>query len=615
VPFIEDYALIGDTHSAGLVSKSGSIDWLCLPRFDSGAVFAALLDDRTGGCWRISPHDDWRSSRRYRTDSMVLETSFETFAGTATVVDCLPLEERSDPRMPRHAFPHEVVVRVVRGIRGATRFRMVFEPRFDYGFVVPWFRRRPGAIEAVGGPDALVLRADVPLDMVESSVGADFTVEEGETKTFIAAYHPSHESPDKPIEPRHGAHLIEATDRYWKGWAARCRYEGRWRSEVVRSLLTLKALTYSPSGGIVAAATTSIPEAIGGQRNWDYRYCWLRDATYLLDVLLAQGYTQEAVEWRDWLLRAVAGDPEDMQIMYGVLGERRLIEYELHWLAGYEKSLPVRVGNAAVDQLQLDVYGELMDTFHSARRAGIETTDEAWDLECRIVEFVRRSWREPDEGIWEVRSGREHFVHSKVMAWVALDRAVKAVELAHMRGPVRAWRAERDAVRAEILSRGFDAGRGAFRRAYGTDELDASLLMMPLVGFLAVGDHRMKGTIDAIERELVVDGFVQRYRTESARDGLPPGEGAFLLCTFWLAQCRLLLGRRDEAEELFAGLVGLCNDVGLLSEQFDARLGRFVGNFPQAFSHTALVTTALALDAPEHALARGRSHPLGDRIA
>jgi GH15 family glucan-1,4-alpha-glucosidase len=402
-------------------------------------------------------------------------------------------------------------------------------------------------------------------------------------------------SPTRPVLPRHARHLVDVTDRYWRQWASRCRFRGTWRSVVVRSLLTLKALTYSPSGGVVAAATTSLPESLGGARNWDYRYCWLRDATYLLEALLAQGYTAEAREWRDWLLRAVAGDPGDIQVMYGVLGERRLLEHELAWLDGYEGSRPVRVGNAAVDQLQLDVYGELMNAFHAARRAGIETTDEAWDLEREIAGFVTSNWTEPDEGIWEVRSGREHFVHSKVMAWVAFDRALAAARRWGLPGPVRQWREARAAVRAAVLGDGFDPKRGCFRRAFGSEELDASLLLLPLVGFLPATDPRMRATIEAIESDLVRDGLVSRYRTDISDDGLPPGEGSFLMCTFWLAECLLMLGRRAEAEALFERLVRLSNDVGLLSEQYDAPTARLVGNFPQAFSHTALVTTAVAL--------------------
>ncbi|CAN5564134.1 glycoside hydrolase family 15 protein [soil metagenome] len=605
---IEDYALIGDTHSAGLVGRDGSLDWLCLPRFDSGATFGALLDPVTGGRWRIAPSEEWTSTRSYREHTLVLETTFETSQGSARLVDCLPLEEVSDPQRPREVYPYEVVVRVVQGLSGSVAFDMTYEPRFDYGYVVPWFRRVDDAIEAVGGPDALVLRGDAPLDVGDACVKSRFTVAAGESVAFVAAHRPSHVSPSVPLRPDDCEHLIEFTTRFWREWAARCSYEGRWKEAVIRSLLTLKALTFSPTGGIVAAATTSLPEAIGGERNWDYRYCWLRDATYMLDVLLEQGYTDEADEWRDWLLRAVAGDPADLQIMYGVRGERRLLEHELPWLAGYEGSKPVRVGNAAVDQFQLDVYGEVLDSFHSARRAGIATTEDAWRLECSIVEFVCKHWGDPDEGIWEVRSGRQHFVQSKVMAWVAMDRAVRAIEGHDLPGPVERWRLVREEIRKDVLERGYDDELGCFTRAYGSTELDASLLMLPLVGFLPADDDRMRATIEAIERDLVSDGLVLRYRTESTPDGLPPGEGTFLMCSFWLAKCWSLLGRRAEALALFERLVGLCNDVGLLSEQYDAQLGRLVGNFPQAFSHTALVTTAMAFEGPvsPEYMSRGR---------
>jgi GH15 family glucan-1,4-alpha-glucosidase len=594
---IEDYALLGDTHSAGLVSRDGSIDWLCLPRFDSGSVFAAILDERTGGRWRIAPAGDFSSSRRYRKDTLVLETVFETASGSAVVIDCLPIEEHSDPAMPRQVFPHEVVVRIVRGLEGNVALSMLYEPRFDYGYVTPWFRKQDDGVEAVGGPDAFVLRGQVPLQIDDCSVTADFEVDEGQSVAFIAAYRPSHVKPETPVAPDDCDHLVEVTTEYWRRWAARCSHDGPWREEVMRSLLTLKALTYSPTGGIVAAPTTSLPEALGGVRNWDYRYCWLRDATFTLDVLLDHGFTAEAQEWRSWLLRAVAGEPEDLQIMYGVRGERRLLEHELDWLEGYEGASPVRAGNEAHDQFQLDVYGEVMDSFHSARRAGLETDDAAWALERNIVEFVCARWKEPDEGIWEVRSGREHFVHSKVMAWVAVDRGIKAVEHWGKEGPVARWREVRDLVRSEVLERGYNSERGTFVRAYGSSQLDAALLMLPLVGFLPAADDRMRRTIDAIAEELVSDGLVLRYHSSEASDGLPAGEGTFLMCTFWLADCFMLLGRLDEARAMLERLLGLSNDVGLLAEQYDTHAKRLVGNFPQAFSHTGLVTTAAALTA------------------
>jgi GH15 family glucan-1,4-alpha-glucosidase len=592
---IEDYGFIGDTHSAALVGRDGSIDWLCLPRFDTGSIFGALIDPDGGGRWRLAPKGEWTSTRRYRDDTMVLETTFETPGGSAVLVDCLPLEEESDPERPREVWPHEVVVRIVRGISGIVKWDMACEPRFDYGYVMPWLRPSRGGVEAVGGPDALLLCSDARLWIEGHSVRSSFQVSEGESVAFLAVYRPSHENPGAPLVPADAERLVDTTADYWRRWAAHCRYAGRWRKVVVRSLLTLKALTYSPTGGIVAAPTTSLPESIGGKRNWDYRYCWLRDATYMLDVLLEQGYTAEAEEWCNWLLRAVAGDPRDIQIMYGVRGERRLFEVELPWLGGSEGSKPVRVGNAAVEQFQLDVYGEVMDSFHSARRAGISTTEDAWELECHIVDFVAEHWHEPDEGIWEVRSGREHFVHSKVMAWVAIDRAIKAVERFGLAGDVEEWRVVRAEIQNDVLDRGFDEGLGHFTRAYGSKELDANLLMLPLVGFLPATDGRMRATIEAIERDLLMDGFVVRYRSERVIDGLPTGEGAFLMCTLWLATCLKLLGRDRDAVVLFERIVGVCNDVGLLSEQYDPDARRLVGNFPQVFSHTALATTAMAL--------------------
>ena len=595
---IEDYALIGDTHSAGLVSNQGSIDWLCLPRFDSAALFAALLDNERGGYWSIRPVEDTVAvSRRYIPDTLVLETTFATTTGTITLTDCLAFEEGSRPESPEAVYTKDVLLRVVSGVRGSVPMRVDYAPRFDYGNIVPWLRRRGAVLEAVGGPDAVDLHCDVDLDLDHATASGDFTVEAGDEVAFLAAYHPSHQHRDVQLSPDESSRLIQRTVDFWRRWAARCTYDGRWREQVMRSLLTLKALTYSPTGGIVAAATTSLPEKIGGVRNWDYRYCWLRDATFSLDVLLESGYTAEAVAWRDWLLRAVAGDPEELLIMYGLQGERRLPELELEWLSGYEGSRPVRIGNAAAQQFQLDVYGEVMDSFHSAARAGIEPMDAAWDLQREIVDFVCDHWDEPDEGIWEVRSGRRHFVHSKVMAWVAIDRGVKAIDQRAREGPRDRWEKTREVIKEEVLRRGYDEGRGSFIRAYDEPELDASLLMLPLVGFIDVHDPRMTSTIDAIARELTHDGFVSRYRTHDSDDGLPPGEGAFLLCTFWLADCYALMGRVEEAEAIMERLIGLCNDVGLLSEQYDPVAQRLLGNFPQAFSHVALVTTAMTLQA------------------
>ena len=590
---IEDYALIGDTHSAALVSRDGSIDWLCLPRFDSPSCFGALLDEHEGGRWRIAPESDGVSViRSYRPDSLVLETIFESADGAVRLTDCLPFERGSRPDSPRGIHTQDVIVRVVDGLSGSVPMTMDFTPRFDYGHIVPWFTRHGDAIEAVGGPDALSLAADAPLDLKPGAVTADFVVNQGNCFAFIARYHSSHMRAEH-MDTENCHELIERTDEFWREWTHMCRYTGAYRDEVLRSLLTLKALTYSPTGGIVAAPTTSLPEAIGGARNWDYRYCWLRDATFTLDVLLEHGYTSEAREWQDWLHTAVAGDPDDLQIMYGVMGERRLVELELDWLAGYEGSKPVRVGNAAVEQFQLDVHGEVMDSMHSARRAGIKTTTEAWDLEKAIIEHVCEHWREPDEGIWEVRSGRQHFVHSKVMAWIALDRAVSAVDTFGLAGPVERWKKTRSQIKDEIMANGVGRNGTCFVRAYGVEEMDASLLVLPLVGFIDATDERMQSTIGIIQKELMTeDGLVRRYDSDKAPDGLPPGEGMFLLCSFWLVDCLVLLGRRAEAEEIFERLLKLRNDVGLLAEQYDPLLGRQVGNFPQAFSHIALATSA-----------------------
>jgi GH15 family glucan-1,4-alpha-glucosidase len=609
---IEDYGLIGDTHSAALVSRDGSIDWLCLPRFDSPSCFGAILDPTVGGHWRISPESgDFSTDRSYRRDSMVLETTFHTSTGSSTLIDCLPLEGGDDRGDPRTVQPRDVVVRVIRGRSGSVPMTMSYAPRFDYGEIVPWMRVTERGIEAIGGPDALDLQASVPVELDRHVAGASFEIDEGQSVYFAASYRRSHLR-GRPLDLEEDSEkLIDRTDDFWRGWAARCTYDGRWREEVVRSLLVLKALTYSPTGGIVAAPTTSLPEDIGGVRNWDYRYCWLRDATFELEELLDHGYTEEAAEWRDWLLRAVAGDPEDLQIMYGVRGERRLTEIELGWLRGYEGSHPVRIGNAAVNQLQLDVYGEVMDALHSAERAGNPATPESWELQKSIVECVCELWREPDEGIWEVRSGRCHFVHSKVMAWVALDRAVSMVENFGRRGPVDHWRAVRSEIREEVLTKGYDQRLGRFTRAYDDVEVDAALLILPLVGFLDATDERMSRTIDAVENELLLDGFVHRYKTDRATDGLPGGEGSFLMCTLWLVDCLVLLGRHDQAEKLFESVLSVRNDLGLLAEQYDVERKRLVGNFPQAFSHVAVVTAATGLERAGQSPGLRRGHREG----
>ena len=577
---IEDYALIGDTQTAALVGRDGSIDWLCLPRFDSAACFAALLGGHEHGHWQLAPTEEpVASSRRYRGDSLVLETTFTTSHGVVKVVDCMPPRAR-DPDL----------VRVVEGVSGRVAMRMELVIRFDYGRSVPWVRRLDGRLYAVAGPDALVLDTPVATRGEAMTTTAEFSVAAGERVPFVLEWHPSHEGPGLPVDAEEA---VEDTRLWWEQWVSRCTYEGEWRDAVVRSLVTLKALTYAPTGGIVAAPTTSLPEQLGGVRNWDYRFCWLRDATFTLYALMSAGYQDEAQAWRDWLLRAVAGAPSDMQIMYGCGGERRFPELVLDWLPGYEGSRPVRVGNAAVAQFQLDVFGEVMDSLHQARRIGISPDPFSWALQRALMQFLESRWQEPDEGIWEVRGPRRHFTHSKVMAWVAADRAVKAVERFGLEGPAPRWRGLREQIKAEVCERGWDARRQTFTQSYGGTELDAALLMMPLVGFLPAADHRVQGTVAAVERELCEDGFVHRYtQPDDGVDGLPPGEGAFLACTFWLADNYALAGRHGEARETFERLLAVRNDVGLLAEEYDVAARRQVGNFPQAFSHLPLVNTA-----------------------
>jgi GH15 family glucan-1,4-alpha-glucosidase len=591
---IEDYAMIGDTHTAALVGIDGSIDWLCLPRFDSGAMFAALLGDESSGCWKIAPQDvEIRSvKRRYRGDTLVLETEFETATGVARVVDAMmPLPEE------------HVVLRLVEGISGRVQMRSKLLIRFDYGNVVPWVRRVDGCITAVAGPDALALRSDVKHHGRDMATVGDFEIRNGESLAFELHYHRSHRhAPDK-LDVRA---MIDRVEAWWASWMTGFSYDGRWQDAVRRSVVTLKGLTYGTTGGIVAAATTSLPEQLGGVRNWDYRFCWLRDATITLIALTDAGFTAEAAAWREWLLRAIAGDPADLQIMYGVAGERRLPEWEVPWLGGYQGAAPVRVGNAAVDQFQLDVYGEVMDALHVARDTshhlpggtgisgdgGPSIQDISWSLQRKLMDFLETGWSQPDEGIWEVRGPRRHFVHSKVMAWVAVDRAIKGVEEHKLRGPVDRWKALRGQIRNDILTKGYDSERGTFTQYYGSRELDAALLNIPLVGFLPGSDERVKGTVAAIERELMSDGFVRRYSTTEDVDGLPPGEGAFLACTFWLADNYAAVGRLDEAVTLFERLLDLRNDVGLLAEEYDPVHRRMTGNFPQAFSHVPLIYVA-----------------------
>jgi GH15 family glucan-1,4-alpha-glucosidase len=577
---IEDYALIGDTQTAALVGKDGSIDWLCFPRFDSGAIFAALLGTEQHGRWLLAPAAETRAvRRRYRGETLVLETEFDTDEGTVRLIDFMP---------PRGEAPD--VVRIVEGVRGRVEMRMELRLRFDYGRVVPWLYREQGDLVAVAGPDAVWLRTPVPTVGRDLATHAEFSVGAGDRAPFVLTWRASHLPPPEPVDP---VEELGLTEGYWQGWVSACTYDGEWRDAVVRSLLTLKALTYAPTGGIVAAATTSLPEQLGGVRNWDYRFCWLRDATITLQSLLYSGFQSEAQAWRKWLLRAIAGDPAKMQIMYGVAGERRLTEYVADWLPGYDGN-PVRIGNAAAEQFQLDVYGEVLDALHQGRRSGLKRHDPSWALQVKLMEFVEEHWTDPDEGIWEVRGGSQHFTHSKLMAWVAADRAVKAVEDFGLDGPADRWRALRDEMRREVLSKGYDEERQTFTQYYGSHELDAALLMVPLVGFLPATDRRVRGTVAAIERELLQDGFVQRYTQVpgDSVDGLPAGEGAFLACTFWLADNYALMGRRDEAREVFERLLSLRNDVGLLSEEYDPKAGRLVGNFPQAFSHVPLIDTA-----------------------
>jgi GH15 family glucan-1,4-alpha-glucosidase len=579
---IEQYALIGDTQTAALVADDGSIDWLCVPRFDSGACFAALLGDERNGHWGLAPAAGGRATRRaYRHDTLVLETEFATPDGAVRIVDCMPVRDRSVD-----------LVRVVEGVRGRVPMTMELIVRFDYGSVVPWVRAIDGAVQMLAGPHGLRLTSPVPVVGADLRHRAEFVVNEGDQLPFVLTWFPSYEEPPPRID---GLGAVARTTKFWKRWSKGSSYTGEWRDQVQRSVITLKALTYAPTGGIVAAPTTSLPEWPGGVRNWDYRYCWLRDATFTLYSLMLAGYADEAVAFRDWLLRAVAGDPAHLQIMYGPAGERRLDEYVVDWLPGYEASAPVRVGNAASRQYQLDVYGEVLDSLHQSRHMGVAEDPNVWELQLAILEFLEGGWEEPDEGIWEVRGGRRDFTHSKVMAWVAFDRAVKGVEEFGLEGPVDRWRQCRDDVHREVCEKGFDADRNAFTQYYGSSELDASTLMIPLVGFLPPSDPRVVGTVEAIERELVLDGFVLRYQSETNVDGLPPGEGAFLPCSFWLADTLCLIGRHDDARALFERLIALTNDVGLISEEYEPTSARMLGNFPQAFTHVSLVNTAANL--------------------
>jgi GH15 family glucan-1,4-alpha-glucosidase len=597
---IEDYGLIGNTYSAALVSRGGSIDWLCLPRFDSEAVFAALLGDRRNGRWLLAPEDPApRISRAYRGDSGILETRFETAEGCVVLTDFMPLDGTED---------QVDLIRLLRCERGRVRMRTEIILRFDYGRSIPWVRRHFAGLSAVAGANAIQVCSPVDLKGApDMSTRATFMIEAGESLPFTMAWYPSHR---KKFYYRDPCDALLATENRWRDWASHSSLEGRWRDAAVRSLITLKMLTYQPTGGIVAAPTTSLPERLGGTRNWDYRYCWIRDATLTLYALLVAGYRNEARDWREWLLRAAAGHPSEMQIMYGVGGERRLIEFELDWLPGYAGSAPVRVGNAAHRQLQIDVYGELMDALYTCNRYGLEASPSAWDFQCKILEYLETVWGQPDEGIWETRGGRQHFTFSKIMAWVAFDRGIKTIDQFGAKGPRERWARQRTEIAAQVLENGYDERRQTFVQYYGARNVDASLLLIPQLGFLPPEDPRVIGTIAAVERELMSDGLIYRYSTASGIDGLPAGEGAFLACNFWLANSLALIGKRDEAIALFERLLSLRNDLGLLSEEYDPREKRLLGNFPQAFSHTAIINTVAHLSRadPSHA-ARGVGAP------
>ncbi|MDQ3664655.1 MAG: glycoside hydrolase family 15 protein [Actinomycetota bacterium] len=583
---IEDYALLGDTETVALVGRDGAIDWLCLPRIDSPACFAALLGDEDDGQWLLGPAAGGPATRRrYRGPTLVLESEWDTDGGTVRVLDMLP---------PRDQALN--VVRIVEGVSGTVEMRSELRLRFDYGRRIPWVRRLADhQLAAIAGPDSVTLWCEAPTRGEDWSTVSEFSIDAGERVSFVLTWRPSHEPPPRPIEPDDA---LQRSINFWEDWAERADLSGRWRDVLLRSVLTLKALTYEPTGGLVAAATTSLPEAIGGVRNWDYRYCWLRDAAMTLESMIRCGYTDEADQWATWLRRAVAGRAEDVQVMYGVAGETSLPERELDWLAGYEQSAPVRVGNAAAEQLQLDVFGAVLDALDLARRNGVDEDDDSWELQVRLVEHLETIWDEPDHGLWEVRTEPRHFVHSKVMAWVAFDRMAEAAKAKKMDEQAMRWRSLADDVHEQVCSKGFDPDRNTFVLAYDSDALDASLLLLPRIGFLPPDDPRMVGTIDAVQRELTVDGLVLRYRMDDAgmEDGLPGAEGAFIACSFWLVEALSRIGRTDEAVELFERLLGLANDVGLLAEEYDVEAGRQLGNFPQAYSHLALVNAALAID-------------------
>jgi GH15 family glucan-1,4-alpha-glucosidase len=593
---IEDYAIIGNCETAALVGRDGSIDWLCLPRFDSAACFSALLGGPEHGRWLIAPAaDDAQVSRRYVSDTLILETIFSTASGSVSLTDFMYRRDGSSE-----------LVRVVKGLGGEIAMRTELVVRFDYGAVVPWVSQENGRLQFIAGPDRVLLDTSVETRGEDFRTVGEFTLREGEEASFVLNWSSSYRAALPPMSAEELAQARKQVHSFWTGWAAAFKSDDGWGEAVLRSLLTLKALAHWETGGIVAAPTTSLPEQLGGPRNWDYRFCWLRDATFTLYALIGAGILDEAKAWHEWLLRAVAGSPDDLQIVYGVAGDRRLQEFELPWLPGYENSAPVRIGNGAVKQLQLDVYGEVLDAFYVARKAGLATNDATWAMECGLLVHLEQIWREPDEGIWEVRGGRRHFTHSKVMAWVAFDRAVRSIEEFALEGPLERWRDVRDTIHADVCARGYDESENTFVQAFGDKALDASLLLIPIVGFLPPDDPRVQGTVAAIERRLLHDGFVLRYDTGTAVDGLPPGEGAFLACSFWLVDNYVLLGRYDEARALFERLLSLRNDLGLLAEEYDPHQQRQLGNFPQAFSHLALINAAHSLSTWEGA-ARLRS--------
>jgi GH15 family glucan-1,4-alpha-glucosidase len=577
---IEDYGLIGDCETAALVDRDGSIDWLCWPSFDSEACFSALLGARENGRWLIAPSTEiTRCSRRYRGDSLVLETRLETEDGVITLIDFMP---------PRGVASD--IVRLVRGERGRVELRMELIIRFGFGTDIPWVKRTDdGALLAICGPDMIVLRTEIETRGEDMTTVADFAVDAGQTIPFVLSYGPSHLPVPKPIDPMQA---LRETEEFWSEWSGRCTYQGWSRDLVMRSLITLKALTFAPTGGIVAAPTTSLPEKLGGSRNWDYRYCWLRDATFTLLALMNSGYTEEASAWHNWLLRAVAGSPANMQIMYGIMGQRRLLEWEVPWLPGYEGALPVRIGNAAHAQLQLDVYGELIDAFHQSRMAKLELDEGSWALECTVLEHLAQVWDQPDHGIWERRGDGAHYVSSKVLTWVAFDRGIKSAEKFGFEAPLEAWRTLRDTIHREVCDHGFDDAQNAFVESYGSQWLDASILLLPAVGFLPASDPRVKGTIAAIEKHMMRDGFVLRHDPREISEEIQPIEGAFLACSLWLADAYVLAGAFDQAQALFDRVVGVANDLGLLAEEYDSGASRQTGNFPQALTHIALINTA-----------------------